>query len=215
MADLWFGVHALDKDADRVSVKFRVPVSRMMYGMVAFFFVMTVVWTVIVDVVWLEQTIRDVGMFLVFGVAMPIVWFIIFLFTVKCTFLNFHELRNRELIVSVPPRHVRVPLEEIEEIESDAGKVSTEFGWQSVDVKYEDREEGSVASGRFKGKFLTFGVHVTPHFGDKTLIESVFSDKNLILIKAKRHEITTNVADVKEFVEEVLKAIRKLKNMNQ
>ena len=72
-----------------------------MYGMVVFFFVVGVVWTVVVDVVWFGQIINDVGAFLVAGVVGPIVWFGVFLFAVKIAFFSYHELTGSELIVSV------------------------------------------------------------------------------------------------------------------
>lgn len=186
------------------SVKFRVPVSRIMYGMVVFFFVMTVIWAVIVDVVLLGQIINDVGAFLLMGVVLPVVWFLIFLFTVKCTFFNYHELTDKELIVSVPPRRFKVPLEEIIEMESEARKIKTDFGKVSLDVKV---EEGPLERERYWGKFKMFGTRVQ-YFGNEMIIQSVFSDKNLVRIKAKNKDIIINVPDAKEFVEEVSQAMQ-------
>jgi hypothetical protein len=175
-----------------------------MYGMVVFFFVMSVIWTSIIDVVWLGQIINDVGAFLLMGVILPVIWFLIFLFTVKCTFFNYHELTDKELIVSVPPRRFRVPLEEIIEMESEAGKIKTDFGKVSLDAKV---EEDPLEKERYWGKFKMFGTRVQ-HFGNEMIIQSVFSDKNLVRIKAKNKDIIINVPDVKEFVEEVSKAMQ-------
>jgi hypothetical protein len=72
-----------------------------------------------------------------------------------------------------------------------------------VDVKYRETGEGEFKGGRFK----SYGVSVT-HSGGKTVVTSVFGGKNLVLIRAIKHEITTNVPDVKEFVELVLKAVQ-------
>jgi predicted nucleic acid-binding Zn ribbon protein len=189
---------------ERSSVKFKVLVSRLMYGMVVFFFVMTVVWTVIVDVVLLGQIINDIGAFLLMGVVLPIVWFLVFLFTVKCTFFTYHELTDEELIVSVPPFRFRVPLEEIIEMESEAGKIKTDFGKVSLDVSV---EEGPLEKERYWGKFKMFGTRVQ-NFGDEMIIQSVFSDENLVRIKSKNKNIIINVPDAKEFVEEASKAMR-------
>jgi hypothetical protein len=189
----------------KVSVKFRLPVSRMMYGMVVFFFAVGVVWTVLVDVVWFGQIIGDVGGFLIVGVVGPCVWFGVFLFTVKIVFFSYHELTESELIVSVPPRRVRVPLEGIDEIETDAGKIKTDFGMVRLEVK---SGEGPLEREHYWAKFKTFGVSVH-HFGNIEMIQSVFSDKNLVRIKAKNHDIITNVPDVKEFVEQVMGALEK------
>ena len=190
---------------EKVSVRFRLPVSRMMYGMVVFFFAVGVVWTVLVDVVWFGQIIGDVGGFLIVGVVGPCVWFGVFLFTVKIVFFSYHELTESELIVSVPPRRVRVPLEGIDEIETDAGKIKTDFGTVRLEVK---SGEGPLERERYWAKFKTFGVSVY-HFGNIVMIQSVFSDKNLVRIKAKNHDIVTNVPDVKEFVEQVMGALEK------
>jgi hypothetical protein len=147
----------------------------------------------------------SVGSLLVIGVVLPIASFMGVLYTVKCIFFNCHELTDRELIISTPPFHVRVPLEEIVEIETDAGKINTSLG-KSINVKYRENGEGEFKGGRFK----FYGANVT-HHGGKTVVESVFSRKNLVLIKAKRHEITTNVPDMKEFVDLVSKAIQERK----
>ena len=186
------------------SVKFRVPVSRMMYGMVVFFLAMTVLWTVIVDVVLLGEIINDVGAFLIMGVVLPVAWFLVFLFTVKCAFFNYHELTDKELIVSVPPLKYKVPLEEIIEMESEARKIKTDFGTVSLDVKV---EESPLEKERYWGKFKMFGTRIQ-NFGNEMIIQSVFSDKNLVRIKTKDKEIIINVLDAEEFVEEVSKAMR-------
>jgi hypothetical protein len=73
----------------------------------------------------------------------------------------------------------------------------------SVDVKYRETGEGGFEGGRFK----FYGVTIT-NYGGKKIVKSVFSGKNLVLIRAIKHEITTNVPDVKEFVELVLKAVQ-------
>jgi hypothetical protein len=191
-------------DRESASVKFKAPVSRMMYGMVVFFLVMTVVWTTVVDVVLLGQIVNDIGAFLLMGVVGPVIWFLVFLFAVKCTFWNYHELTDKELIISVPPQRVRVPLEEITEIETEAGKIKTDFGKTTLNVKI---EEGPLEKEHYWGKFKTFGTRVQ-HFGNETIIQSVFSDKNLVRIKAKNKDIVINVPDVREFVEEISKAMQ-------
>jgi hypothetical protein len=106
----------------------------------------------------------------------------------------------------IPPFRIRVPLEDIVEIETDAGKILESLG-NSVDVKYREIGEGELEGGRFK----FYGVSVTNYRGKKT-VKSVFSGKNLVLIRAKRHEITTNVPDTKEFVDLVSKAIQERKS---
>jgi len=147
----------------------------------------------------------SVASLLIIGVGLPIGSFVGVLYTVKCIFFNYHELTNRAFIVSTPPFRVRVPLEEIVEIETDAGKINPSLG-KSVDVKYRETEAGELKGGRFK----FYGSSVT-HSGGKTIVESVFGGKNLVLIRARRHEITTNVPDVKEFVDLVSKAIQERK----
>lgn len=159
-------------------------------------------------VFWVWGVFSDVGSLLVVGVGLPIAFFLAFLVLVKIFFFSYHELTSRELIVFAPPFHVRVPLEEIVEIETDAGKINASFG-RSADVKYREIGESGVESGRFRGKF--YGASVE-HFGDETLVESVFGDENLVLIKAKKHRITTNVPDVKEFVEQVMGAVERRKS---
>lgn len=193
-----------------VSLKFRLPVSRMMYVLMVVFLATTVVLVAGAVLFWTGgiQTnpplSGDVRSLLVFGV-LAIASFVAVLYTVKCIFFNCHELTDKELIVSTPPFRVRVLLEEIVEIETDAGKINASLG-KSVDVKYGETGEGKFKGGRFK----FYGVSVT-HFGGKEVVKSVFSGKNLVLIRAKRHEITTNVPDVKEFVDLVSKAIQERK----
>jgi uncharacterized membrane protein (DUF485 family) len=190
-----------------VSVKFRLPVSLMMYVMMVLFLGSTV-FLVAFAVAILTGVIQpnpplSVGSLLGIGVVLPVASFLSFLYTVKCIFFNYHELTDREFIVSTPPFHVRVPLEEIVEIETDPGKISASFG-RSVDVK---SGEGEFEGGRFK----FYGATVTS-VGGKKMVECLFSGENLVLIRAKRHEITMNVPDVKEFVELVSKAVQMRKS---
>lgn len=147
----------------------------------------------------------SVGELLAFGV-LPAASFVSFLYTVRCNFFNYHKLTDRELIVSASPFHVKVPLEEIVEIETNAGKISASLG-ESMDVKYRETGEGGIEGGRFK----FYGVTIT-NYGGKKIVKAVFSDKNLVLIRATKHEITTNVPNVKEFVELVLKAVQTRKS---
>jgi predicted nucleic acid-binding Zn ribbon protein len=180
-----------------------------MYGLVVIFFATAVLWTVFVDVVLLGQIINDVVAFLVAGVVAPAVWFYAFLYAVRATFFNYHELTDKELIVSVPPfSRFRVPLEEIIEMESDASKIRMDFGTVRLEVK---SEKDLLQKEHYWGKFKTFGTRVQP-FGNETMVQSVFSDKNLVRIKAKDKDIITNVPDVKEFVEEVSKAMQQRKS---
>jgi len=193
-----------------VSLKFRLPVSRMIYVVMVGFFVATVLCVTGAVVFWtgaiqtsppMKGNVRSL---LVLGV-LAISTFVAVLCTVKIIFFNYHELTDRELIVSAFPFHrVRVPLEEIVEIETDAGKINPSFG---KTVKY--RETGL---GKSKGGWSKFyGVSVT-HSGGKTVVQSVFGGKNFVLIRAKRHEITTTVPDMKEFVDLVSKAILERKS---
>ena len=193
-----------------VSPKFRLPVSRMMYVLMVVFLAATVVLVAGAVLLWIggiqTNPPMSVASLLVIGVVLPISSFVGVLYTAKCIFFNCHELTDRELIVSAPPfPRVRVPLEEIVEIETDAGKINPSLG-KSVDVKYRETGLGEFKGGRFK----FYGVSVT-HSRGKTVVESVFSGKNLVLIRAKRHEITTNVPDTKKFVDLVSKAIQERK----
>ena len=192
-----------------VSLKFRLPVSPMMYVLMVVFLVATVVLVAGAVLLWTggiqTNPPMSVGALLTIGVVGPIGSFVAVLWTVKCIFFNCHELTDKELIVSTPPFHVRVPLEEIVEIETDAGKINASLG-KSVDVKYRETGEGEFKGGRFK----FYGVSVT-HSGGKTVVTSVFGGKNLVLIRAKRHEITMNVPDMKEFVDLVSKAFQERK----
>jgi hypothetical protein len=149
----------------------------------------------------------SVGSLLAIGVGLPAASFVSLLYTVKCVFFNYHKLTDRELIVSAFPfRAARVPLEEIVEIETDAGKILQSLG-NSVDVKYGETGEDGFEGGRFK----FYGVTIT-NYGGKKIVKSVFSGKNLVLIRATKHEITTNVPDVKEFADLVSKAIQERKS---
>jgi len=189
-----------------VSLKFRLPVSRMMYVLMAVFLASTVFLVALAVAIWTGRVQVNPPMsvvsLLAIGVGLPTASFVSFLYTVRCIFFNYHKLTDRELIVSASPFHVRVPLEEIVEIEIDAGKINASLG-ESVDVKYRETGEGGFEGGRFK----FYGVTIT-NYGGKKIIKSVFSGKNLVLIRAIKHEITTNVPDVKEFVELVLKAVQ-------
>jgi len=193
-----------------VSVKFRLPVSRMMYVLMVVFLASTVFLVAFAVAIWTGRVQANPPMsavsLLAIGVVLPIASFVSFLYTVRCIFFNYHELTDREFIVSISPFHVRVPLEEIVEIETDAGKINASLG-ETVDVKYRGTGEGGFEGGRFK----FYGATVT-NVGGKKIVQSVFSGKNLVLIRAKRHEITTNVPDVKEFVELVLKAVQTRKS---
>jgi len=193
--------------AGEVSVKFKLPVDRTMYGLAVCFLAITVGLIVMGVVFWIWGIMSDVRSLLVVCVGLPIAFFVAFLVIVRIIISSYHELTSRQLIIFAPPFHVRVPLEEIFEIETDADKISTSFG-KSMDVKYRETGEEGVEGGRVRGKF--YGASVE-HFGGETLVESVFSDKNLVLIKAKKHRITTNVPDVKEFVELVMGAVEKRK----
>lgn len=153
----------------------------------------------------ISRALMSVGSLLVIGLVGPIGSFMCVLYAVKCIFFNYHELTDRELIVSTPPFHVRVPLEEIVEIETDAGKINPSLG-KSVDVKYRETGEGEFKGGRYK----FYGASVTRSEG-KTKVVSVFGGKNLVLIRAKRHEVMMNVPDMKEFVDLVSKAIQERK----
>jgi len=192
-----------------MSLKFRLPVSRMMYVLMVVFLAATVALVAGGVLLWTGRIQTNppmsVASLLIIGVGLPIASFVAVLYTVKCIFFNYHELTDREFIVSIPPFRVRVPLEEIVEIETDAGKINPSFG-KSVDVKYRETGAGEFKGGRFK----FYGSSVT-HSRGKTVVESVFGGKNLVLIRAKRHEITTNVPDMKEFVDLVSKAIQERK----
>lgn len=204
-----------------MSVKFKVPVSRMNYAMMTFFLAGTIFWIALIDVVFLETMMSEPIFLSIFGIAMPILWFLIFLLIFKISFFNYHEITERKLIISVPPRRISVPLEEIVEIKSDVGSIETEFGESRWDVKYEDYEPGKYyfdgrtlkykedyfKKGRSMGGEIKYGTSFS-HSGGKTRIESIWSSKNLILIRAKNKEIITNVPDIQKFVSEALKAIQ-------
>jgi hypothetical protein len=181
----------------------------MMYVLMVVFLAATVALVAGGVLLWTRRIQTNppmsVASLLIIGVGLPIGSFVCVLYTVKCIFFNYHELTDREFIVSIPPFRVRVPLEEIVEIETDARKINPSLG-KSVDVKYTETGAGEFKGGRFK----FYGSSVT-HSGGKTVVESVFGGKNLVLIRAKRHEITTNVPDVKEFADLVSKAIQERK----
>lgn len=146
------------------------------------------------------------GSLLAIGVVLPTGSFLAVLYTVRCIFFNYHRLTDKELIVSASPFHVRVPLEEIVEIETDTEKIKASLG-ETVDVKYSETGEGELEGGRFK----FYGVTIT-NYGGKKIVKSIFSDKNLVLIKATKHEITTNVPDVKKFADLLLKTTQTRKS---
>jgi hypothetical protein len=149
----------------------------------------------------------DTGSLLIIGVMLPTASFVGVLYTIKCIFFNYHELTDRELVVSAPPfRARRVPLEEIVEIETDTAKIKASLG-ESMDVKYRETGGSGFAGGRFK----FYGVSIT-HIEGREFVTSVFGSKNLVLIRAKGREIVTNVPNVKEFVDLVSKAIQKRKS---
>ena len=193
-----------------MSLKFKLPVSRMMYVLMVVFLASTAFLVALAVAIWTGRVQANPPMsvvsLLAIGVGLPTASFLSFLYTVRCIFSNHHKLTDRELIVSASPFHVRVPLEEIVEIEIDAGKINASLG-ESVDVKYRETGEGEFEGGRFK----FYGVTIT-NYGGKKIVKSVFSGKNLVLIRATKHEITTNVPDVKEFVELVLKAVQTRKS---
>ena len=152
---------------------------------------------------------------------MPIISFLVFLLAFKICFFNYHEITERKLVISVPPRRISVPLEEIVEIKSTVGSIETEFGKSSWDVKYEFYEPGklyfdgielkykedSSIKGRSIGGKIEYGTSFE-HSGGMTRIKSVYSDENLIVIRAKNKEIITNVPDTQKFITEALKAIQ-------
>jgi hypothetical protein len=182
----------------------------MMYVLMVIFLGATVVLVAGAVMFWTARIQTNppmgVGSLLVIGVGLPIASFMAVLYTVKCIFFDCHELTDRELIVfAFPFRARRVPLEEIVEIETDAGTINASLV-KSVNVRSGETGEGKFEGGRFK----FYGVSIT-HSGGKEVVQSIFSDKNLVLIRAKRHEITTNVPDVKEFVDLVSKAIQERK----
>lgn len=116
-----------------MSLKFRLPVSRMMYVLMVVFLAATVVLVGGAVLLWIGRIQTNppmsVGSLLAFVLVGPIGSFACVLYIVKCIFFNCHELTDRELIVSAPPFHrVRVPLEEIIEIETDAGKIDPSLG---------------------------------------------------------------------------------------
>lgn len=208
-----------------VSAKFRVPVSRSNRYVLVFFLGGTIFWILLCDVVLLDVMLSDPAFLLAFGIAMPIIWFLIFVLAVKTCFFNYHEITEKNLVISVPPRRISVPLEEIVEIKSDVGSIETEFGESRWDVKYEAYEPGQYyldltdlsdplkykeeysVKGRSIGKKIEYGTSYW-HFDGITRIRSVFNDKNLVLIRAKDKEIITNVPDAQKFVAEALKAMR-------
>ena len=61
-------------------------------------------------------------------------------------------------------------MEEIIEMESEAGKIKTDFGKVSLDAKV---EEGPLEKERYWGKFKMFGTRVQ-HFGNETIIQIGF-----------------------------------------
>lgn len=194
-----------------MSHKFRLPVGRMMYFLMVLFLASTVFLVALAVAIWTGRVQPNppmsVGSLLAIGVGLPAASFVSLLYTVKCVFFNYHKLTDRELIVSAFPfRAARVPLEEIVEIETDAGKILQSLG-NSVDVKYGETGEDGFEGGRFK----FYGVTIT-NYGGKKIVKSVFSGKNLVLIRATKHEITTNVPDVKEFADLVSKAIQERKS---
>jgi hypothetical protein len=193
-----------------MNVKFRLPVSRMMYVLMVVFLASTVFLVAFAVAIWTGKMQPNppmsVSALLGIGVVLPAASFVSFLYTVKCIFFNYNELTDKAFIVSTPPFHVRVPLEEIVEVETDAGKILSSLG-ESVDVRYRETGESGLEGGRFK----FYGATVT-NYGGKKIVKSVFSGKNLVLIRAKRHEITTNVPDTKEFVGLVSKAIQERKS---
>lgn len=209
------------KGEKEVRVKFKMPVSRMTYAMMGFFLGGTIFWIVPIDVVFLDVMMSEPIFLLIFGIAMPILWFLIFLLTFKSSFFNYHEITERKLVISVPPRRVSVPLEEIVEIKSDVGSIEAGFGRSGWDVKYEVYEpgkyyfdgrtlkyrEGYSKKGRSIGEKIEYGTSYE-YSGGVTRIRSVFSDKNLVLIRTKNKEIVTNVPDAQEFVTEARKAMQ-------
>jgi hypothetical protein len=193
-----------------MSLKFRLSVSLMMYVLMVVFLASTVfleAFAVLLGTGRIQtDPPMDVSVFLAIGVALPVASFLSLLYTVRAIFFNYHELTDKELIISASPFHVKVPLEEIVEIETDAGKINASLG-QSVNVKYRKAGKGGFEGGQFK----FYGVSIT-NVGGKKIVKSVFSGKNLVWIRATKHEITTNVPDVKEFVEQVLKAVQTRKS---
>jgi hypothetical protein len=193
-----------------VSVKFRLPVSRFMFVLMVLMLASTAFLATFAVLIWTGRIQPDppmsVGSLLAIGVGLPAASFVSFLYTVRCNFFNYHKLTDGELIVSASPFHVRVPLEEIIEIETNAGKINASLG-KSMDVKYRETGEGGIEGGQFK----FYGVTIT-NYGGKKIVKSVFSGKNLVLIRAIKHEITTNVPDMKEFVDLVLKSVQTRKS---
>lgn len=183
------------------TIKFKVPASRIMYGMVALFLAGEVVW-IVLYAKWLVNIMSTLD-FLVM-LLIPIGWSVALLFSVKSTFFNYHELTDKNLIVSVPPRKIRVPLDEIIELQANAGQIKTDFGkseWKKI-----EHDKGVHGKGRIWTKFESYGTRVQ-QFGDLKKIQAVFSDKNLVFIKARNMEITINVPDAEEFVKETLEAM--------
>lgn len=195
---------------EEVSYKFRLPISRFMFFLMVLMMASTVFLVAFAVAIWTGRIQTDppmsVASLLAIGVGLPSASFLSFLYTVRCNFFNYHKLTDREFIVSASPFHVRVPLEEIVEIEIDAGKIKASLG-ESVDAKYRGTGEGEFEGGRFK----FYGVTITK-YGGKKMVKSVFSGKNLVLVRATKHEITTNVPDVKEFVDLILKAVQTRKS---
>lgn len=186
----------------------------------------TVFWIVLFDVILLDVILNEPTFLVIFGIAMPIIWFLIFLLIVRSSFLNYHEITERKLVISAPTRRISIPLEEIIEIKSDVGSIETEFGKSRWDVKYETYEpgeyyfdfdgktltlkykEGYLKKGRSISGEITYGGASFSYSDGVMRVISVFSDRNIILIKAKGKEIIFNVPDAQEFVTEALKAIR-------
>lgn len=193
----------------------------MIYAMMAFFLAGTIFWIVLIDVILLNVMMSETVFLIVFGIAMPIIWFLLFLLAFKTCFFNYHEITDRKLVISGPPFRYSVPLEEIVEIKSNVGSIETEFGKSSWDVKYEFYEPGKyyfdgtelkyredyLKKGRSIGGEIAYGVSFK-YSGGITRIKSVFSDENLVMITAKNKEIIANVPDTQKFVTEALKAIR-------
>lgn len=214
-------------EQEKTSVKFKVPAGRMMYLMIIVFLGGTIFWIVLTDVVFLDVVLSDPHLFMAFGVAMPIIWFLIFLLAVKIYFFNYHEITEKKLVISVPPRRISVPLEEIVEIKSDLGSIQAGFGRSGWDVKYEAYEPGKVhfdlhdltlryeegyhKKGRSVGGKIEYGTSFES-YGGITRVRSIFSDQNLVLIRTENKQIIINVPNAQEFVTEALKAMRSRKS---